>query len=312
MSKIITVTLSPAIDKSTSVEKFIPEQKLQCADPKFEPGGGGINISRALKRLGTSSLAVFPAGGMSGNMLTELLKAEKNNFEAIKIKNSTRENFTVVESFSNQQYRFGMPGTKIYPAEEKQLFKVIEKLSAGADYVVASGSIPPGIGNDFLARIARMVKKSGASFIADTSGEALRQAVDEGIYLLKPNLRELSQLSGKESLDNDLVDDAARKLIGKGKCEIVVVSMGAQGAYLVTKDTVEHIRAPVVKKLSTVGAGDSMVAGMLHALSGGKNLREMVCMGIACGTAATMNPGTELFKKDDAERLYRWLLGQQS
>lgn len=312
MSKIITITLSPAVDKSTVVEKLVPDQKLKCAAPKFEPGGGGINVSRALKRLGTPSIAVFPAGGMTGNLLADLLRAEKVDFESIKIKNSTRENFTVTESSSNQQFRFGMPGTEIYPDEEKLILKTIEKLSQGAHYIVASGSMPPGISeSDFLVGIARMAKKTGARFIADTSGKALQEAVNEGVYLLKPNLRELSQLSGKESLDNDLVDDAAKELISKGKCEVVVVSMGAQGAYLVTKDITEHVQAPLVKRLSTVGAGDSMVAGMIHALSTGTDLREMVRMGIACGTAATMNPGTELFKKEDAQRLYTWLLNKK-
>ncbi len=308
MSKIITITLSPAVDKSSTVEKLVPEQKLKCGAPKFEPGGGGINVSRALRRLRTPSIAVFPAGGMTGTLLSDLLKAEDVDFEAIKIKNTTRENFTVTETFSNHQFRFGMPGTEITHAEEEQIFKTIERLSGGADYIVSSGSMPPGINeNEFLVRVARLAKKSGIRFIADTSGKALQAVVNEGVYLLKPNLRELSQLSGKENLDNDMVDGAAKELISKGKCEVVVVSLGAQGAYLVSKDIAEHIPAPVVKKLSTVGAGDSMVAGMLHALAKGKDLREMVRMGIACGTAATMNPGTELFQTEDAKRLFKWL-----
>lgn len=308
MSKIITVTLSPSVDKSTFIEKLVPEHKLNCADPNFEPGGGGINISRGLKRLGTPSIALFPSGGMTGSLLLELLKKEQIDVEVLKIKNTTRENFIVVESSSNQQFRFGMPGTEIYPAEENLILKTLEKLSAGADYIVASGSIPPGTKNDIFARIARIAKKTGSRFVADTSGEVLRETVEEGVYLIKPNLRELSHLSGKETLDNDLIDDAARELIGDGNCEVVVVSMGAQGAYLVTRDSAEQITAPIVKKLSTVGAGDSMMAGMIHALSKGKSLQEMACMGVACGTAATMNPGTELFKKQDAENLYKWLI----
>jgi len=308
MSKIITVTFSPAVDKSTVVEKLIPEQKLECVSPKFEPGGGGVNVSRALKRLGTHSIALFPAGGRAGDLLLELLKIEKIDFEAIIIKNTTRENFIVVESSSNQQFRFGMPGTKIYPTEEKKILKAVEKLSVGADYVVASGSLPPGSRNDFFARIAWIAKKGGARFIADTSGQALREVVDQGVYLLKPNLRELSHLSGTENLDNELIDDAAKELIEKGKCEVIVVSMGAQGAYLVTRDIAEQIQAPIVKKLSTVGAGDSMVAGMVHALSKGKTLQEVVRMGIASGTAATMNQGTELCKKEDVDKLYNWLI----
>ncbi|WP_411275435.1 1-phosphofructokinase family hexose kinase [Daejeonella sp.] len=307
MSKIITITLSPVVDKSASVDKLIPEQKLVCSEPKYEPGGGGVNVSRGLKRLGTPSIALFPAGGATGDLLQALLKLEKIAHEGISTKNSTRENFIVVETSSNQQFRFGMPGSRIYPAEEKMLLNSIKRLAATADYIVASGSIPPGPGADFFAKISRIAKKSDTRFIADTSGEALKIAVEEGVYLLKPNLKELSQLSGHEYLDDQLVEDAARKLISKGKCEVVVVSMGAQGAYLVSASIAGQIQAPSVKKLSTVGAGDSMVAGMVHALSKGKGLREMVCLGVACGTAATMRPGTELFKKEDAERLFRWL-----
>ncbi|MHB1177869.1 MAG: 1-phosphofructokinase family hexose kinase [Daejeonella sp.] len=307
MSGILTVTISPTVDNSTIVAKLIPEQKLQCNPPKYEPGGGGINVSRGLKRLGSASVALFPSGGFTGDLLVALLQKEGIYYETVKTKNATRENFIVLESSSNQQYRFGMPGAKIYPAEEKLILKAIEKLSANTDYIVASGSIPPGINVDFFAKIARISKKAGNRFIADTSGEALKEVAEEGIYLLKPNLRELSLLSGGVTLDNKLIDDAARTLIGNGKCEVIVVSMGPQGAYLVTEDFAEQVQAPTVKKLSTVGAGDSMVAGMVYALSKGKSLKEMIRMGVACGTAATMNPGTELFKRDDAERLYKWL-----
>lgn len=307
MSKIVTITLSPVVDKSATVEKIIPEQKLVCSEPKYEPGGGGVNVSRALKRLGTSSLAIFPSGGATGDLLKSLLKSEKISHEAISIKDDTRENFIVVETSSNQQFRFGMPGTMVYPAEEKMLLSAIKNLVNTTDYIVASGSVPPGIGNDFFAKISRIVKKTDSRFVVDTSGEALTEALEEGVYMIKPNLRELSHLSGNQDLENELVENAARELIEKGKCEVVVVSMGAHGAYLVASNIAEQMQAPSVKKLSTVGAGDSMVAGMIHALSKGKDLRDMVCMGIACGTAATMNPGTELFKKEDAERLYKWL-----
>ncbi|MEJ7694105.1 1-phosphofructokinase family hexose kinase [Daejeonella sp.] len=308
MTKIITLTLSPTIDKSTFVDQLIPEKKLSCEPPKFEAGGGGINVSKALKKLGTDSLALFPAGGMPGKLLQSLLEKENVDYHAIETRDPTRENFIVVESSTNQQFRFGMPGTLLYPNEETLILKKLKQLAAGSEYIVASGSVPPGIKADIFARVARVAKKAGARFIVDTSGEALNEAVDEGVFLVKPNLGELSNLHGKGVLSNESADDAARDLIEKAKCEVVVVSMGAQGAYLVTRDQTMHVQAPVVKKLSTVGAGDSMVAGMVHALSQGKTMAEAVQMGVACGTAATMNAGTELFKKADAEKLFRWLI----
>ncbi|MXV51397.1 hexose kinase [Pedobacter sp. HMF7647] len=307
-SNIVTLTLSPAIDKSTTVDFILPEHKMRCAVPKYEAGGGGINVSRGLKRLGLHAKTVFPAGGMPGQLLQELLEKEGIEQYSVPTKNWTRENFIVVSTTNNQQYRFGMPGNEIYEDEEKLIYQKIEELASGAEYIVASGSLPPGIHKDFLARIARLTKRLGSRLVVDTSGEALKHAADEGIFLLKPNLAELSMLSGISELDDESVIDAAKKLISDKPCEVIVVSMGPNGACLVTKDFSELVPAPTVKKKSTVGAGDSMVAGMVYALSTGKNLRETVRMGIACGTAATMNHGTELFNKDDALKLYDGLL----
>jgi 6-phosphofructokinase 2 len=136
----------------------------------------------------------------------------------------------------------------------------------------------------------------------------LQQVLEEGVYLIKPNVGELSKMAGVDELDNEAVAEAAQALVRYDKCEIVVVSLGPQGACVVTKDLVDHVPAPSVKKRSTVGAGDSMVAGLVYGLSTGLPIREVARLGVACGTAATMNPGTELFRKADVEKLYRWLL----
>ncbi len=175
------------------------------------------------------------------------------------------------------------------------------------DYLVASGSLPPGLPDHYYEKVAAFAKRTGARLILDTSGAALKAAADEGVYLLKPNLTELSALAGVQNLEMNQVDDAALEIIRQGKCEVVVVSLGAQGALLVTRDGFEHIPSPAVTKKSTVGAGDSMVAGMVWALSRKKSHREMVQTGVACGTAATMNPGTELFHPEDVKRLLEWI-----
>lgn len=303
--KIVTLTLNPAIDKSTAVEKITPEQKLRCENPVYEAGGGGINVSKAIKRLGGDSLAIFPAGGPAGQMLGDLLGKESISFQAIPMQQWTRENFIVVETATNAQYRFGMPGGAVTEAEAQACLDAVK--AARPDYLVASGSLPPGIPNDFYARIAKLAKQINARLILDTSGNPLRLAANEGVYLLKPNLGELSKMVGVESLEMNHVDDAAMNIIKKGDCEVVVVSLGPSGALLVTKDGYEHIPAPHVHKKSTVGAGDSMVAGMTWSLAQGKSFSEMVRMGVACGSAATMNPGTELFKAQDAQKLYEWI-----
>lgn len=305
MTKIITLTVNPAIDKSTKFSGLVAEQKIRCESPHFDAGGGGINVSKAIARLGGKSLAVFTAGGPSGDLLQDLLKSESIDYKAIKTKNWTRENFIAVDVLTNAQYRFGMPGAEILTEEAAEILKQIEALKP--DYLVASGSLSTGLGDDFYEKVAAVSRKIGSKLIIDTSGEPLKMAIDEGVYLLKPNVGELAKLVGVTTLEIDEVDDAAREIIAKDGCEIVVVSLGPQGAVLVTKDICEHIPAPSVQKKSTVGAGDSMVGGMVWALSTGKNLQEMLCWGVACGSAATMNEGTQLFKREDAERLFAWL-----
>jgi 6-phosphofructokinase 2 len=198
-----------------------------------------------------------------------------------------------------------MPGIELSEQEADQCLAMIEQLRPA--YLVASGSLPPGLPVTYYEKVASFAKKIGARFLLDTSGEALKAAADEGLYLLKPNLSELSALVGVEKLEMQEVDDAALQIIRLGKCQVVVVSMGPQGALLVTKDQTRHIPAPPVKKLSTVGAGDSMVAGMVWGLSKGYSPLEMVQLGVACGSAATLNQGTELFLQEDVTRLLTWI-----
>jgi 6-phosphofructokinase 2 len=307
MQSIVTLTLNPAIDKSTHVDHIIPEHKLRCETPKFEAGGGGINVSRAIRKLGGESLAIFPSGGHSGIVLQNLLENEGVNCKPIPAANWTRENFIVVESSTNSQFRFGMPGPELSEFEGQACIDTLANLHPRPDYIVASGSLPPGLPIDFFARVARTAKMLGSHFILDTSGEPLALAANEGVYLLKPNLGELSKLAGVESIETDGVEKCARQIIEKGNCEVVAVSLGPGGAMLVTIDKAMHVPAPTVRKRSTVGAGDSMVAGMVLSLARGRSLEEMIRFGVACGTAATMNAGTELCKRADAEYLYEWI-----
>ncbi|UPL49621.1 1-phosphofructokinase family hexose kinase [Hymenobacter sublimis] len=310
MKPIVTLTLNPTVDKSTTADQIIPDQKLRCAAPKFEPGGGGINVSRALKRLGADSVAVFPVGGPSGALLRELLEQEHIQQQPVETVSRTRENFIVVDATTSQQYRFGMPGTPLSVEEQQQILTTLKGLATVPEFLVISGSLPPGVEPDFLVRIVRAAKGLGIKVVIDTSGPALHQVLAEGVYLAKPNVGELSKMAGVDELDSEAVAEAAHKLVREGKCEIVVTSLGPQGACVVTQDLVDHVPAPAVKKRSTVGAGDSMVAGLVYGLSTGLSVQETVRLGVACGTAATMNPGTELFRKADVDKLYQWLLQQ--
>ena len=310
MKHVLTITLNPTVDKSTIIDQLIPEKKLRCEQPKFEPGGGGINVSRALRRLEMDSVALFTSGGRTGKLLEELLEKENITQQAVQVSAETRENFIVVASSTNQQYRFGMPGLEISENDQANLFSVFAKLDPFPEIIVISGSLPPGMSPEFLRKIVRKGKEKNAKVIVDTSEEALKQVLEEGVFLLKPNLGELGRLVGIDSLDDESADEAAQELIQAGKAEVIVVSLGPQGAYLITKQIKEHVPAPRVKKLSTVGAGDSMVAGMVSVLANGGTYSEMVRMGVACGSAATMNSGTQLFKKEDALRLFKWIMSK--
>lgn len=307
MKPIVTITVNPAIDKSTVVDHIVPQHKLRCDEAKFEAGGGGINVSRVIKRLGGLSLAIFPVGGYTGELLTQLLDKEGIDQYPIKIKNWTRENFMAVDASTNQQFRFIMNGHEMSLKEGQILLDKLSNLSEKPDYIVASGSLSPGLPDDFFARIAKIAEKMGSRFILDTSGQALQLATMEKIYLLKPNLSELSKMVGVESLETEMIIDAAKEIIDKGKCTMLTVSLGSAGALFVSKDYIELIPAPPVHLKSTVGAGDSMVAGMVLSLAQEKSLQETIRFGVACGTAATMRSGTELCMKNDVENLYNWL-----
>jgi 6-phosphofructokinase 2 len=303
MSTIVTVTFSPCIDKTTSVKKLLPDKKLQCAAPKLEPGGGGINVARAIKKLGGNATAIFPSGGYTGKYFNHLLEVESIQAVIIEVQNETRENIIVLDEAENAQYRFGMPGTNLSDAEWMQCLNAVEEIQ-DISFIVASGSLPPGVPLNIFAKLAKIAKNKNAKFVVDTSGEALREALNEGVYLLKPNLGELCFLSGKTHLEQHEVEAAAKKIIAEGKCEVVVISMGEQGALFVTSDLIKIIEPPAVIRKSTVGAGDSMLAGIVYYLSKQKNIADAVKYGVACGTAATMNTGTELCNLKDVEKIY--------
>ncbi len=309
MSKIITITLNPAIDKTTSTEKIAPEKKLACISPTYEPGGGGINVSRALAHLGCDSLAMYFGGGFNAHFFKKMLTEEKIQSLVVPVKTNIRTNIIVVERSTGLQYRFGMVSHAVKENDWKAFLRKLEKQS-GYEYVVASGSLPDGVPLDFFARVSAIVKKTNAKLIVDTSGEALQAAVQEGVFMIKPNLNELSSLYGKEELKLDEAVFAAKSIIKRKGCELMVVSMGKNGGLLVTADENFHIIPPDIQVKSTVGAGDSMVAGMVFGLSKQMSLKAVLAYGIACGTAATMNAGTALCKKEDVEKIFEELKKQ--
>lgn len=302
---IVTITVNPALDKSAHFKGLVAEQKIRCEEPRYDAGGGGINVSKAISRLGGTSLAVFTSGGPTGKMLEDLVNKESIKYKTIEIQSWTRESFVGVDDNTNSQYRFSFPGPAISSTEKEAIIQTIQDLKP--QFLVVSGGLNKDLPIDFYQKIAEIAKKIEVKMIVDTSGEALEKVLKTGVYMIKPNVGELAKLIGVERLEMEEVNEAAKQIIAKGGAEIVVVSLGPQGAVLVTKDNYEFVPAPNVAKKSTVGAGDSMVGGMVWALSQNKNLKEVIRWGVACGSAATMNEGTQLFKFDDAKRLFEWL-----
>ena len=303
MASIVTITLNPALDKSITVPELIPEKKLRALSSKVEPGGGGINISRALKKLGVVSEAIILSGGYTGKTLESLLAKEQVAFTSIVTAGDTRENFVVFDEDKKLQYRFGMPGEAVSDQELELLMQAIVNC-VYAGYVVVSGSLPPGTSTTVFHKIAIIAEKLNAKLIIDTSGDGLKAAVKEGLYLIKPNLRELASLVGKDWIEVSDVVETARQVIAAGACKAMAVSMGADGAMLITATEHFQTAAPKAPVLSTVGAGDSMVAGMLAAITKGWGWEHVLQYGVAAGSAATLHKGTELCSLADTERIF--------
>jgi 6-phosphofructokinase 2 len=311
MGTIVTLTMNPALDIATSTDRVIPTHKLRCSPPRYDPGGGGINVARAVHALGGDAVAIFPVGGPAGKMIRHLLDQEGVRHFPIAIGGFTRESLAVEDRQTGQQFRFILPGPQVSEADQERCLDQLSVLAAEADFIVASGSLPPGVPEDFYSRVAGLAQKLDKRLMLDTSGAALKQA-GRGIYLLKPSLRELQDLVGREIGTPLEQEKAAREVIEQGRSEIVVLSLGAEGALLVTAQQCERFAAVPVEARSTVGAGDSMLAGIVLGLSRGLPLREAVRFGLAAGAAALLGSGTELCPRSDVERLYKFPEGQNT
>lgn len=305
MASCITLTLNPAVDRNSRVDRVEAEKKLRCEKPTYEPGGGGINVSRALRKLRAESRAFYLAGGPPGDLLARLLEEEQIDQARFEISDWTRENLIVFETSSTRQFRFGMPGAEVTSEEWDRVRARIRELDPFPEYVIASGSIPPGLESDAYAEIARITAEQGGRLIADTSGPALRALAEAPVFLLKPNLAEFAQLSGTEIDHEEDLRAQMKEVIGERDITALLVSLGAGGAVLGTRDGIQKIPAPTVPIQSKVGAGDSMVAGLVRGLLRDWSIEEAARFGVAAGAAAVMTPGTELCRGEDTEELYR-------
>jgi 6-phosphofructokinase 2 len=302
MTDILTLTMNPALDVLTTIDKVSDTHKMRCGAVLKHPGGGGVNVARVLHRLGANCVALYLAGGVTGERHHKLMSAEKVRCHVMPIAEETRESFTAHEASSGNDYRFVLPGPTVSQAECEACFDYVAH-HMPKQFLVISGGLAPGVPDNFYARLAALAKQHGVRVVLDTNGPALAEALKVGVYLFKPSLRELRDLTGQDLPDDEAQVAAAQQLIQNGQAEIVAVSLGSDGAMVVSADQVWHARAIKVDVQTTIGAGDSFVGGMVWALGRGEALHKAFQFGMASGAAALLVPGTSLSHSDDIHRL---------
>jgi 6-phosphofructokinase 2 len=302
-SPIVTLTFNPAIDENTVVRQVLSDHKLRCDPPRYDPGGGGINVARAIVRLGGDALAIYPAGGAAGLLLGQLLDAENVPRDAVPISGWTRQNLNVREESTGRHYRFCMPGPELRREEWQECLLRLREAAPPPRFVVCSGSLPPGTPAEIYAWTAGIARDLGARFVVDSSGDPLREALAVGVFLAKPSLREFEELTGTHTADETQLASLAEDLVRRGGCEVLVLSLGAGGVLWTTSGQQEHLYPPAVGVASSIGAGDSLVAGTVLGLDRGWSLAEAIRFGVAAAAATVGSPGTQLCRLEDAERL---------
>jgi 6-phosphofructokinase 2 len=297
-ARIVTLTLNPAIDISSEADVVRHTHKTRTRNEAIEPGGGGINVARVLYRLGADVRAMFLGGGMTGKVLDDLLGRAGIERHMIQISGDSRISLTVVETSSGHEFRFVPEGPEVSANEAASVLDAISSIDC--DYFVASGSLPPGIPEDFYARIGAAVS---ARFVLDTSGAALQAALDSGgVFLVKPSRGEFESFAGRTLTKEELAAEAER-LVASGKVENVAITLGRDGAILASRDGTVTSPAIPVEACSAVGAGDSFLAGMVYGFSLGRPAEQAFRVGLAAGAAAVLSCGSDLAKPQDLERL---------
>lgn len=304
MANIATLTINPAIDLSTAVERMMPGRKLRCKALRRHPGGGGINVARVVRRLGSDVTAVYTCGGVVGRLLEELVDGEGIESRSVRVATETREDFTVHEEASGQQFRFVLAGPQVTETEWKSCLNAVCSLAPFPRYLVASGSLPPGVPDDFYARVAQAARERGAKLLLDTSGQPLKAALAKGVYLIKPNLHELMDLADLRADDQDGQAAACRRIVEQGQAQIVALTLGDKGSLFTTRYGAWRTGALPFEPVSVVGAGDSFLGGMIWSLAEGHPVETAFRFAVAAGSAALLQPGTELCHGVDVKRLF--------
>lgn len=301
---ILTVTLNPALDLTTAVPRLEPQHKLRCSAPRYDPGGGGVNVSRVITELGGESLAFVATAGATGAMLAGLLAASGVAGVYHPVPGETRTSFTVMEEQTGLHYRFVLPGPVQDEAVAVALLDgIVAALPAEAGYVVLSGSLLPGLPPDFYGQVTDAVQARGAAVILDAHGDDLRLALDARPHIIRVNHIEAAELSGIADPEAS-AHVLSQSLIAQQRAEIVLVSLEEHGTLVTTPQMQFEVHPPAVAVRSMVGAGDSFVGALALSLARGRALPEAVRQGVAAAAAAVTTEGTQLCQSDRVAQLF--------
>ncbi len=291
--QLVTLTLQPGLDVSYEVDTLLDDRKLHASHYRVDPGGNGINVARGLERLGLPAHACLAVAGEIGELIERLLRRQVRHVHAVRIPGETRINATVRQARPPAQYEVIGSGPPLPEAALRDVLERVRGLGAGG-IVALTGSVPPGTAVGLYASLSRELRALGGRVVLDMQGEALALALRERPWLIKPNRWELEQLIGRALPRIEDVRREACALVRQG-VDHVCVSLGAQGALLAAAGGVWRGMAPRVAVRSTVGAGDSMLAGLMAALARGDAPEQALRLGLACGSGTAAQPGTEIF-----------------
>lgn len=299
--KVLTVTLNPSIDIGTEADEVITDQKTRCASPFFDPGGGGINVSRVLNRLGIYSDALFTSGGYTGNLLKEMMKEEDIPAIPIESPDKTRQNIAIIDNSIGKQYRFVLPGLVSDLNIWESALQKIDELADQYDYIIASGSLPDGIPESAYSEIATIAKKHNSAFILDTSGSSLIKGIAQGAEFIKPNQEEFQEM---KQIFGAATDSELCELLFKKGVKNIVHTLGKEKTLLITPESETSFTPPKIKLRSTIGAGDSFIGGMVAGLIKGYTKQQSVGYGISAAASTLQSEGTDLCDAAEVEEIY--------
>lgn len=306
MRDILTITVNPALDLSTEAPAVVPDRKLRCSAPRLQPGGGGVNVSRAIRALGGTSRTLLAHGGHTGATYVDRLREEGLEPLSLGVTYPTRESVTVRDAANGLQYRFMMPGPPWTAADADGARDAILAAVTDGALVVPSGSFPPGLPETFFLDLNPALEAVGAHMLLDTSGAALSLAAEAGagLHVLRMDLEEAQEMSGRALARIEDVADLAEQLRQAGAAQMVLIAAGAQGNVIASPDWRGLTRPPVVVPLSKVGAGDSFMAAFSLALARQEDPVTACAWGTAAAASAVTTPDSDLCRAADVERYF--------